>query len=697
MNLSNRLRDCVALACVLGLAVPPVQARNKKSDKIYKLGQKAEAQNDFDAALNYYDQAVDADPQEPEYVIADERMRAKASQAHLAEGRRLQHEQKLDEALAQFQKAFLDNPSSPITLEEIRQTTEMLKERTKMPAGAPVLTPAEKARQQVEQRISSLEGPPTLRPLNTPISHLAMNNQPSRVLYESVGKLAGINVLFDPQGIDTLQTKNFNLDLNNVTLEEALDYIGLETHTFWKPISHNAIFVTQETDPKRQEYQDELVKVFYIQNASTQNELMDIFNGVRTGTKLNVGIFAVPSQNAIVVRGASDAIALAEKLVHDLDRPKAEVSIDVIVMEVNKTVINTFGAALLGANGLSIPVNFTPRSSIAVNGTTGTGTTTTGSTTTPAATTTTTGTSVGINNLRHLSSADWSTTLPSTVIQALLSDTRNHVMQRPQLRATDGGKASLKIGEKIPYVSGSLNSAVATPGSIPYATTQFQQVDVGTNIDLTPHVNGADEVSMHVKVEISNELNTVTIGGIQEPIIGQQVDEADIRMKDGEVSILGGLSDKELASTLSGVPGFANIPLLGYLFGTKGRTSTDNQVLIALIPHILRPVDMSHVGDEGVYAGTERVTHVEHKPEGTPLTTNAPLPVPLNTVPPKPATPLTPLPGSSPQPTGKKPPEDNTQPVSASQPVSVSQPVPGAVQPASATPPPGNPPPVVKP
>jgi general secretion pathway protein D len=547
------------------------------------------------------------------------------------------------------------------------------------------LSPAEKARQEVEHRITALEGPPTLRPLNAMITHLSMNNQPARVLYESVGKLAGINVLFDPQGIDVVAGRNYNLDLNNVTLEEALNYIGLETHTFWKPISRNAIFVTQETDPKRQEYQDELVKVFYIQNASTQNEMTEIFNGVRQGAKLNTGIFSVFSQNAIVVRGSPDTIALVEKLIHDLDRPKSEVLIDVIVMEVNKTVMHNIGAALLGQSGLSVPLNFTPRPGISTptssstttsTGTTGTGTTGTGTTTS------TTSTSVTLNNLHRLSTADYSVTLPSTIVQALLNDSRNHVMQRPELRATDGGKASLKIGQKIPYVSGSLNSAVATPGAIPYATTQFQQVDVGTNIDMQPHVNGTDEVSMHVKVEISNVLNTETIAGIQEPIIGQQVDEADIRMKDGEVSILGGLSDKELSTVLSGVPGFANIPLLGYAFGNKQRTSTDNQILLALIPHILRAPDMTHIADKGVLAGSERVTRVERKPEGTPVGGNA---VPQGRLrQPVPATPLTPVPANAPQTPGSNAPLTSNQPAAAPQAAPVSNPRETSVRPASA-------------
>lgn len=653
MKISNSLRPLAALACAVLLLAPAIEGRTKKGDRLLKLGEKAENQKDYDTALNYYDQALDTDTSEPAYLLADQTVRGKAAQVHVTQGRNLQQQQKLEEALLQFQKAFLADPSSQIALQEIRQTTEMIKERTKAPAGTPILTPAEKARQLVENRVASLEGPPTLRPLNDQISSLKMNNQPSRVLYESLGKVAGINVLFDPAGIDTTPGKNFNLDLNNVTLEEALSYVSLVTHTFWKAISRNAIFVTQETDQKRREYQDEVVKVFYIQNASTPTEFTEMFNGVRTGAKLTTGVFSVPSQNAIIARGTPDTISLIEKLVHDLDKPKPEVIIDVIVMEINKVKTTTIGAALAGQGGLSLPINFTPRnpvgSATTSTGTTGTGTTGTGTTGTGTTGTGVASTSTGqfttLAQTGHLSSADFALSLPSTIVQALLSDNTTHVLQRPQLRATDGGTASLKIGEKIPYVSGSLNSAVATPGSIPYATTQFQQIDVGTQIDLKPHVNGPEDISMHIKVEISNVLQDISIAGIEEPEIGQQVDEADIRMKDGEVSILGGLSDKELSTSLSGLPGFTNIPLLGYLFGTKSKTNTDNEILIALIPHIVRAPDLSNIADEGILAGSESVVKVQRRSEAVPVTSVpiSPARQPL-TIPAAPPAPLAPAP-----------------------------------------------------
>lgn len=328
-------------------------AHTKKGDKLFKQAQKAEADKDWDTAVSLYDEALGTDPRDSGYLLWDQRIHSKAAQERLAEGRQLQKAQKLDQALLLFQKAFLADPSSQIALQEIRATTAMLKERAKNPAGTPILTPAERARQEVERRINSLEGPPTLRPINNQISNLKVNNQPARVLYESVCKYAGINLLLDPSGLDPTgggggNGKNFNLDLNSVTLEEALNYVALVTHTFWKPISRNAIFVTQEGEQKRQEYQDEVVKVFYIQNASTPNEFTDIFNGVRTGAKLTSNLFQVASQGAIIARGSPDTISLVEKLVHDLDKPKAEVVMDIIIMEINKDKTVTLGNLLSG-------------------------------------------------------------------------------------------------------------------------------------------------------------------------------------------------------------------------------------------------------------------------------------------------------------------------------------------------------------
>jgi general secretion pathway protein D len=202
--------------------------------------------------------------------------------------------------------------------------------------------------------------------------------------------------------------------------------------------------------------------------------------------------------------------------------------------------------------------------------------------------------------------------LPGALLQALLQDSTTRLLQRPQLRATDGGKASLKIGSKIPYVSGSLNSAIATPGSIPYATTQFQQVDVGTNLDFQPRVNGPDDISMHVKVEISQVSGNQNIGGIEQPIISQRINEAEIRLRNGEVSMIGGVSNNSDSVSASGIPGLTNMPVLGYLFGSKTKGKTDDQIVIALIPHILRAPDLSTMAEDPIETGSETNFRVLH-------------------------------------------------------------------------------------
>jgi len=424
---------------------------------------------------------------------------------------------------------------------------------------------------------------------------------------------------------------------------------------------------------------------------------------VRTAARLTVGVQAVPTQNAIITRGSVDTMMLVEKLVHDLDRPKAEVVVDVIVMSVNRTVTTNLGATLLtptGEAGLKVPFVFTPRNPTTTPSTPSTGTGSNPPTTPSTGTGSSSSSSlITIARAGHLTSADYSTTFPNAVVQAMLNDASTRILQRPQVRATDGGKAAVLIGSSIPIVSGSLNSAVATPGSIPYATTQFQQVPVGTQIEFAPHVNGTEDISMHIKVELSNVLQRITIAGVEQPVIGKQTDEADLRMRDGEVTIIGGLSDKELNSTIAGLPGLANLPLLGYAFGTRTKTKTDNEILIAMVPHIIRALDFSAVGGLGVYAGSERVIRVERRREPS---NTAPAPAPASAAPgvtAPPASPLSPasptpgpatapgiVPTPNPRPPVTTPPAPNNSPVTNPQ---TSNPPGASTTPATTSRPPG--------
>src|ERR1700722_18246895 len=631
----NMLR-AVAPLCVALLLLPAdsLQARTRKGDKLFKLGTEAEARKEYDKALEYYQEALKTDPQETIYQLATRRVRFESGEEHVKSGKKLLDASELEKALAEFQKAFAADPGSMIALQDIQQTKELLEQKEKglLPPGEKPLTSAEKAQKESLEMIQSLLPVPELKPVTNQISLLKMNNQPPKVLYETVGKLAGINVLFDPQ---MQPGKNANLDLNNVTLQEALDYIALLTKTYWKPVSGNAIFVTEDNVTKRRDYEDEVVKVFYLKNPTSTQEFSEIVTAVRSVTDVR-RMFQFNADNAIVVRDTVDKVALVEKFLHDLDKPKAEVVVDVIVMDVASDISHQIGAGLVsnGTNGLNLPIQFSPTNPITSSTTGASGTGGTGATSTTTTTTTTTGTTtptstfVALSQLGHLGTSQFSTSLPGATLQAVMSASRTKIQESPEMRVPDGQKVTLKIRGTYPYAPGSSERSVRELGVSPLVSTQFQFVDVGVNVELTPHVHGDDEVTLHVSIDISDIASTLNLGGLSQPVIGQKKNEADIRLKDGEVSLLGGLMSDQDSSVIGGVPGLVNIPILGkYLFGNVSKDRQKEQLMIALIPHIVRRPDITGLDLKGVSAGTDATVKLSYAPRvDVPAVPAAPAP-----------------------------------------------------------------------
>jgi general secretion pathway protein D len=481
---------------------------------------------------------------------------------------------------------------------------------------------------------------PELRPLNAQPINLKMNGQPTKILFETVGKLAGINVLFDSE---FKETNKQSIELTGATLYQALDYLAIVSKAFWKPLSGNTIFVTQDNTTKRRDYEEQVMKVFYLTNVTTPQELQEIVTAVRSVADIQ-RLFVYNAQNAIIARGEADRIALAEKIIHDLDKPKSEVVVDVLVFQVSSDMTRTLGAAL---SSLSIPVNFAPRSTISTpssststTASTSTPTTnTTGTTATTGSTTTSTSASVPLALLSKVGTNDFSTVLPSGMLQAVLSDSGTRVLQSPQLRSVDNQKATLKIGEKEPIASGSFQPGVGGVGINPLVNTQFTFIDVGVNVDLTPKVHDNGEISMHIEVEISSVQSYVNLGGISQPIIAQEKVIHDIRMKDGEVNLLGGLKQSSDSTTLTGIPGLSSIPVIKWLFSSKQVSKSSQELVIALIPHIVRRPDYTEEEMRGIAVGNATVVKLNyaHPPQADGE------PAPKSATPPAPGAPAAPL------------------------------------------------------
>ncbi|MGC1370755.1 MAG: cohesin domain-containing protein [Candidatus Sulfotelmatobacter sp.] len=571
------LKPAATMLLVLLVILPTIAA--DKTKKLYEQGQDAEARQNYVAAYQFYKQAYDLKPKDLRYRSSFERLRFQASASLVHQGEKLRDDGKLQEALAQFQKAVQIDPSLFIAQQELKRTLQMINDAVNPPpqaAGPPT---------GLERMIKNAGGPVELAPIsNTPIT--VKLTEDSKVIYQTIGQLAGINVLFDPD----YTSRRIKVELNGVTLGQALEITALESKTFWRPVTSNTIFVAQDNPAKRKELEQSVLKTFYLSNISQPTELQDVVNAIRAVLDVQ-RVQQLLSQNALVVRGTPDQIALAEKLVDDLDKARPEVVVDIAVIQVSRDKSRTLGISPPSSASVTLQSNIN---------TTTTSTTSTTGTTTPS----TGGTGLELNTLGQLNATDFQVSIPSANLSAIMGDTDTKMLQNPQVRALDNQKATLKIGERVPVATGSFQPGIGGVGINPLVNTQFQYLDVGVNIDVTPHVHADRSVTLKITMEISSVVGQSSIGGISQPIIGQKKIEHEIRLADGESSVIGGIFDDSQTKALSGIPGLAQIPILRYLFGQVTQDKEQDETVFAITPHIVRGTEISDLNQRAIDIGT---------------------------------------------------------------------------------------------
>jgi general secretion pathway protein D len=592
------LRPAMLVLLVAALTLP---AAADKAKALYEKGRDADARQNYEEAYDYYKQAYALKPKDLAYRAAYDRVRFLAGASHVHRGQLLRQSGKLDEALVEFQKAVEIDPSSFIAVQEVRRTQKLIDDAKNPPQAA---VPAGGG---LEGRLQEAAGPVDLAPIsNVPIT--LKLTEDTKMIYETVGKLAGINVLFDPD----YTSRRIKIELNGVTLEEALEIIALESKTFWRPVTPNTIFIASDTPAKRKDLEQSVIKTFYLANLSQPTELQDVVNALRQILEI-ARIQPLPSQGALVVRGTPDQIALAEKLVDDLDKAKSEVIVEVAVMQVSRDKMRNLG--------INPPTSATVALQNNVNTSTTTGTTGSGGTGT-ISNTTGTPNQVNLNRLGNLNATDFVVTIPPATATAMMSDSSVKIIQNPQIRALDGQKASLKIGDRVPVATGSFQPGIGGVGINPLVNTQFQYLDVGVNIDITPKVHAGGEVTLKISLDVSAVTSTTNIGGISQPVIGQRKIEHEIRLKEGEVNLMGGILEDQQTKSLTGIPGLASVPGLKWLFSQTNTEHRENEIVFALIPHIVRGPDISSSNQRVLSVGTASAIELRRvaKPAPAPAT-----------------------------------------------------------------------------
>jgi general secretion pathway protein D len=567
-----------------------------KKNPEFEAGARAEAIQDYDTAIVHFERALRASPTNAEYKLRSTRARFEAGQLHVEQGQTALKAGDLNLALAEFRRAQAIDPSSSAADQDVKRVLDLL---------AAAKTPGElKARDQpASDGQDLLSAPPHLQPLSREPVNLKMTND-ARTVFETIGKLAGLSVIFDPD----FTSRRISVELPNVTLEQALDAVGAESKSFWKPMTSSVILVAPDNPQKRRDIDDEVVETFYLSNTDTPQDITEIVTGLRQLLDLR-RVQQVNAQNAIMIRDTPDKLDIAEKIIRDIDQAKPEVLLHVSILQTSLDRLRDLGVL----PGQSASVTFTPRSTLTPNNSSSSnsdcGTSSASSSCTQ----------LTLDNLKNLSLADYSITLPGATVNAVLTDSTTRIIQDPEIRVTDGQKATLKIGDRVPVATGSFQAGVGagSTGVSPLVNTQFQYIDVGVNLDVTPRVHPGDEISLKLKIEVSSVTGTESIGGINQPIISQRTVDHDIRLKDGEVSVLGGLLQRTETNSVNGWPGLAQLPFFRYFFSDNHKEVQDDEVLIVLTPHVIRLPGITQDNLRRLAAGSDtnvRVFREEENP-----------------------------------------------------------------------------------
>jgi len=612
MNAHYRLKNVSKLLVIAALVITactPTRSTVKKAKD-------AEASRNFEEAMKQYKLALDQDPGDIELRLKYEQTRYATAYEHFQNGRRALEASDLETARTEFAKTLELDPSHALAEQELARVTSILTSRNqKQPeTGRDFEQMKEAARTDPSQWLQGQLQPTVSGPISLRMV------QDSRVAYETLANLAGINVIFDQD----FRPSRTQLELNNVSIFEALDTLSLQTRNFWKPINKNTILVAQDNQTSRRNYEDLVFKTVYMTNSVTTTEITEAITALRT--LLNMSFIAQStSMNAILLRDTPDKIAIAEQIIEDIDKSKPEVIIEAMVLEVDRNVLRDLGILPPTSTTLSF---LTP-------GVTAPGTTAP-ATTPPAGTTTTPATNaVNLRRIPEINSGNFTLTIPDTTAQFLATSAKTKLLQNPRVRATDNKQASIRIGSRVPVAQGSFQPAFAGATGTP--VVQFQYVDIGVNLDILPRVLLNRDISVTTTVQVSALAGDRNLGGLTLPVFTNRSVTHEIRLAEGESNVLGGIITDTEAVSMAGIPGLKDIPILKYFFGQERKQRDETEIIIMLTPHIVRMPNIKDINLRGLNVGSvnQPKLRVDNSMPSAPATTPA-----------APTTPATPPPGA---------------------------------------------------
>jgi general secretion pathway protein D len=565
----------VLLVCVALTAVGCGASRT------FGRAESAARSGDWDAAVEYYRRAVQQSPDRSDYRIALERAMINASHLHLNQAQLAEARGELEEALREYRRASDFDPPNRQLAAKVVEMERRIRDQYEAQPRNNIAQLREQARQT---------GPAPLIKVNEVLPEIRFNNTSIRDILNFVANATGINVTYDRD----YQDRAYTVQLNGVTLEQALNQILSANALFYKVINQNTIMVIADTAQKRANYEEQVIRTFFVSH-SDATELSQMINTIIRVPAMAVQPMIAPNKtnNSITIRATTAVAAIIEKMIEANDKPRAEIVIDVQILEVNRGRAKTFGVDL---SNYQIGTVFSPESDPRVASGTGNNATTTVNTTP----------TFNLNTItRGISTADFYLAVPSAIVHFLETDTETKLIAKPQLRGAEGQKITLNLGDDIPVPS-TVFTPLATGGANTNPLTSFNYRPVGINVEMTPRVTIEGDVILDLLVENSTRSADVNVAGQNLPSFGTRKVTTRLRLRDGESNLLAGLLREDDRRTLRGVPGLLRLPVLNKLVGSNDTDIRTTDIVMLLTPRIVRTQEITAGDLSPIFIGTQQ-------------------------------------------------------------------------------------------
>jgi general secretion pathway protein D len=551
------------------------------ASRAFGRGESAARAGDWDAAVEYYRRAVQAKPGRADYVIALERASIAASQRHLDQARIFEARGQLDEALREYRRASEYDPPNRQVAGKVTEIERRIRDQ------AEAASPRSNINQLRENARQA--GPPPLFNLTTVLPGIRFTNASLRDILGSIGMSAGINVTFD----NTFQDRQYSVQMDNSTLEEALSQITAANQLFYKVVTPRSIIVIPDNVQKRAQYEEQVIRTFFISHADATELAQTLNTVIRVGGgQVAPSISANKTANTIVVRATTAVMAIIERLVEGNDNPRAEILVDVQILEVNKSRTKQFG---LDLGDYTIQTVFSP-----------TGDPTASAGGDGAATNTLAARPFNVNSVtRGINTADFWAAVPSAAVRFLESDSETRLIAKTQLRGAEGQKMTLNLGEEVPVPSTTF-TPVAQGGAAFNPLTSFSYRNVGVNVELTPRVTYEGDISIELLVENGSLGKGLNVAGQDLPSFNTRKVVTKLRLRDSESNLLAGLLQDEERRSLRGFPTLLRLPVIKQLLSSNNNTIAQTDIVMLMTPRIVRTHELSQQDVNPIFVGTQQ-------------------------------------------------------------------------------------------